>query len=274
MTQDPFWHPINGAIDTITKDVLSMRNAKRIMERQAAIAQQEAESRQKLQDKKDASAMLMERIKFLQSKGKDTSLTPESRTQAMNAAMSMMSNPDIPVDFRPQQEMVSLHPEVAKFFEGTPGFDPSKPVSAAVAKELTAQYFKHRERQTADRNATTSERNATTSRINANKGKDKKTDPRKQASDLITYYRTTAGKTQKKTPEFQYLPGYYDYLDEQNKAAKTTTKPDTLVPSMKSFGQYVNEQQMADDEQEVFNNSMQTLLDEIKAIKKEAEKLK
>ena len=293
MTQDPFWHPVMGAVDFMTQDIIRQREARR---------------RENLQrenwDRQAAQNRLNKQISLLSTMGKTPGITPESRNTMYGAAQeALQGNP--PAEIHPVQVQTGrLSPEVADFY--APEIPKGKELPLSTLQKLEEQYWNMKKAQgtiaTGKQNASSlatyrkqnaeslsdyrkTMSNASMLRARADMLRAKKYRPGGALSktgsvkDLIKSLKDTpnkiitgnvldTGQSQEQIDaEVEAARKYLDYLNKKQREATSKADQDSLRKTIQTFDEYKEANQGNQDAiimRDAFIDALKDMTEEMK----------
>ena len=277
MPEDQYWNRVLGMTDFIARDILRTR------ERNRQIAERRQELREDREFRAQQATLADERrmksqqwTNKMQALGKmmDTKgLTDESRNMLMGSMAKMTTDPDVELPTRGvQTHRRHLIPEVAEMFKGV--IDVSQPLPLSVAESIEKQAMDFMQERTRERDATSRERQAGAAEERARKyqsGSSRET-PKANAKALLSEFRRSMENVGEGLEPLKAK--YRQQLDKWAKEIHTGADPDSMAGEMFSFGEFQEKMEKEEEESQAFDQGMETLMDEIRGIRKESKRFK
>lgn len=149
MPQDPFWNPVMGAVDMLTKDVMRKRELYQRAQQQLALREEERQHQITVRDEEREhgrqKAGFTARMGYLDELGRDSTITDKSKEDIGQARLKMIGEMEAGAPVSDTEELDitrrtrKLSPEVAEYFEGE--IDTTQPMPLKVAESLEDQFY-------------------------------------------------------------------------------------------------------------------------------------
>jgi len=270
-----FWHPVMGAVDTMTQDILRRRqraadiaNQERVMATQqqnaAALQTQRHKNDQELQQQRNSAEAHKLRMANLFDLSRAPDIDSKTRDLAMSNAIKMATDPkyvpDSDISAAPMTR--PLRPDVAKHFGGLRDADN---LPFAVAEKLEKQFDEYRTRVSMEKKneAMADKYRADAKRETKKTGETKKPDDKKRTQlDYVRHLKKEAEDHYRLNQESMDLDEYQKYMEEVNdleRKAINGTITDEEIAGAKSLPKKMRRDKEKTAKEEQIMQSMEEL---------------